>query len=137
MKRVMVAVAVCSALAGWLGGLGYAGVARAEQGLPENVRKALRPRMAGHGDEMEELIWSVLLLERKQTRLLAQGMGGAERVAPGTAGVPQSFFRHQDNLLDQTRQLMRAAERKEDLEVARSFGRVMETCVACHSEFLE
>ena len=139
MKRTIAAVALGSVLAGFLGGALFVSVARAQDDavLPENVRKALRPRMAGHGDEMEELIWSVLLLERRETKRLAQGISGAERVPARTAGVPERFYRFQENLVDDARQLMHAAERKDDVQVARSFGQVMQTCVACHSEFLE
>ena len=105
----------------------------------------MHPLMRQHGPEMEQLIWSVLLLQRHQTGVLAERLSGSERLArpmPGqldtvNAAVPETFYALQDLLHERATDLQVAAKNGDDDAVAVAFGRLTETCVACHARYLE
>jgi len=115
------------------------------QVLSKEARAVMRTRMKSHGPEMEQLIWSVVLLQRAQTQAIADRMGSAAKLArplPGqldtvNAAVPELFFGFQDNLHARARELGDAAKTKDDEAIGRAFGKLAETCVACHARYLE
>jgi mono/diheme cytochrome c family protein len=131
-------------------GTAFTGWAWAQQGAPkvqlsQEAKSVMRPRMKQHGPDMERLIWSVVLLQRGQTRVLAERLAGAERLArplPNqldtiNAAVPELFFTLQDQLHDRAGDLQAAAARGDDDAVAAAFGKMAETCVACHARYLQ
>jgi len=127
------------------GGMALAQPRPTEHALSPEAHASMRPRMKQHGPEMEQLIWSVILLQRNQTRVLADHIAGAERLArplPGqldtiNAEVPELFFALQDTLRDRAEELRDAAAKGDNDAVASAFGRLAESCVACHTRYLE
>ncbi|MEW5848106.1 MAG: hypothetical protein AB2A00_04800 [Myxococcota bacterium] len=111
--------------------------------LNEVSRVVVWPRMMRHGDDMEELIWSVLLLEHDQTEHLADSIASEPKVARplGMTGnevnaeIPERFFIIQDLLQERAGVLARTAAKGNDADIARAFGQLTETCVACHATF--
>jgi hypothetical protein len=115
-------------------------------GLPTLARSLLAQRMETHGDQMTELVWTVLFLEHQGTRDIADAIAGEPRIArPNaqtdpdelSARLPAKFFDLQDTLHDRALALAAAAKSGKDDEIAKAYGRLSETCVACHATYLE
>ncbi len=131
--------------AGVAAGAAWAEQERERAGVGRQVRASLRPQMKEHGPHMEELVWTVVLLQRDQTRVLSASIAASEKLArplPGdlesvNAGVPERFFQLQDDFHARASALHRASKAGNDDEVAAAFGKLAETCVACHARFLE
>jgi hypothetical protein len=112
--------------------------------LPKLARKLLRERMMRHGDQMSQLVIAVTLLQRERVRSIANDIAAEPRLVrpmPGeedalNAALPNQLFVYQDELRLRTQALAAAAERPNDPALAQAFGRVTETCVSCHSSFL-
>lgn len=104
----------------------------------------LTGRMMRHGDDMGDLTIAVLMLEYDLTHVLAVGMAAEPKLgrpAPGEKGtlnalLPSAFFVQQDALTTSAKQLAAAAESKDDVRIAASFGDVAKACVGCHSAYL-
>jgi hypothetical protein len=129
----------------WVLVLGFVAVCLAADGtpagaqresLPPELRRGLSQRMAGHGRDMEQLVWSVVLLQHRDARELARGISRMERVSEDTPHVPSSFVVLQDAMLQAASALAHAAERGQEEDTARAFGVLMRSCVACHSQYL-
>jgi hypothetical protein len=119
---------------------------RLERGepLPELARNVLRKNMLEHGDNMESLLWTALMLDHQTTELMARQILGQPRMSRPTpaAGetlndsLPPRFFELQDALYEHAEDLRRAAEARDDMGMARAYGKLAETCVTCHSLYL-
>jgi hypothetical protein len=142
--KTVVQMALMALLAGW-GGAHWAAAAGppAPDALPGEIRALLGPRMQRHGDDMEELLWAVLLLSRDAAADIAEDMASEPRVAPPTADmdlansrVPPRFLALQQQLFVQTRALRDAAARSDDPAMAEAFGALSSTCVQCHTAYL-
>jgi hypothetical protein len=116
----------------------------APEHLPELARTLLKQRMQRHGSDVEELLRAVLLLRRKEAReaanriatepWLVRPIRGSEDAL--NSSLPELFFILQDQLRDRAHALAEAAAAKDDRALAQAYGRVMETCVQCHSAYL-
>lgn len=115
---------------------GRAPVGAREGALSVEVRRGLSQRMQGHGQDMTQLLWSVVLLEHRDTRNLARGIRQMDRVPADAPNVPRDFLEMQDNLLQAAAVLAHAPDRGNADEVAQAFGALMRSCVACHSRYL-
>jgi hypothetical protein len=112
--------------------------------LPDLARKLLRERMSRHGDDMQQLLMAVTLLERERVKAIATDIANEPRLVrpmPGdedalNAALPAQLFVLQDELRLRAKALATAADKPNDPALATSFGRLTETCVACHSAFL-
>lgn len=113
--------------------------------LPPLARRLLRTRMARHGDDMVRLMLAVTLLQRDQVRSLATDIANEPRLTRPIAGgaddlnaaLPMQLFNLQDELRQRAKDLAAAAgSRASDQALAASFGKMTETCVACHSAYL-
>jgi hypothetical protein len=101
--------------------------------------------MAQHSKQMTELVWAVVLLDHRETIRLATAIANEPRIArPATndatelnASLPPLFFDLQDRLRDRGQQLANAARTWDANAVARSYGQMAETCVACHEVYLK
>jgi len=115
------------------------------QPLPDEVRLALRHRMRDHGDDMEGLLWSVLMLDYESTSAIADRMTMAPHLArpgPGAEGtlnehLPPAFFTLQDELRTAIVSLKSSSDSKNNAQMAREYARIAETCIQCHGLYLE
>ena len=67
--------------AGVAAGAAWAEQERERAGVGRQVRASLRPQMKEHGPHMEELVWTVVLLQRDQTRVLSASIAASEKLA--------------------------------------------------------
>ncbi len=127
-----------------------AGVAKGEvpenpPALPELARQLLRRRMERHGKDSATLWIAVTLLQREVVAELSDSIAGEPRLVRPLQGngdelnsmLPEKFFVLQDVVRDRAKQLASAARTGSDAQMAQAFGRLAETCVACHSAFLD
>jgi len=130
-----------------IGGLGGAAVARSDPPaagvLPPEARMMVWPKMKRHGDDMEVLIWSVLLLQKTGTAEVAERIASEPRMAPdvGDADVvnrriPPRFFAFQEQLHVQALALRDAARGGDDTNIGDAFAELSRTCVQCHAAYL-
>lgn len=116
----------------------------APEHVSQEIRSELKGRMARHGETMQTLVRSVVLLDRPTIRSLANRIADEEIIARvGAAGgpkrpaLPPEFFAAQDELSTSARQLAAAAkEGGDDRAIADRFATVTRTCVTCHSAYL-
>jgi hypothetical protein len=112
--------------------------------LSELARQMLRRRMERHGRDMTTLMTGVVLLKREVVQSLASNLAGEPRITrplPDSrddlnSALPERFFVLQDELRDRARQLADTARSGKDKELGESFARLTQTCVACHSTYL-
>jgi hypothetical protein len=106
---------------------------------------ALRHKMLDHGDDMESLLWSALMLDYESTAAIADRMAQAptlSRAGPGqedtiNALLPPEFFTLQDQLSKSIANLKLAGTAKDDAALASEYAKVAETCIQCHSLYLQ
>ena len=116
----------------------------APEWLPLEAREMLSAGMQRHGEEMMLLLVSVMMLQHEDTELLAHQVASAPRLgrpAPGESGtlgslLPARFFELQDELQARARAMADAARTKDDSRIVRAYGQLAETCVSCHSVYL-
>jgi cytochrome c' len=111
--------------------------------LPPVVRPLLESSMRFHGDSLETLLWAAVLLDYESTASFSRWLGDEPRMArPGADGqsinasMPPAFFDRQDAMLAAAHELAAAAQRHDDAAMGAAFGRLAQSCIACHSEFL-
>ncbi len=112
--------------------------------LPKLARLALRNRMQNHGDDMESLLWSTLMLDYESTDGIAARMANAPTLSRPTdadldtinAMLPPEFFGLQDQLATSIAGLRAAAKAKDDAALATQYGEITQTCIRCHSLYL-
>jgi hypothetical protein len=112
--------------------------------LSELARQILRRRMDRHGRDLHQLTTSVVLLRRDVARTLAEAIATEPRIVrplPDSrdelnTALPERFFVLQDELRERAKSLAEAAKKGSDRELGETFSRMMQTCVACHSAFL-
>jgi len=112
--------------------------------LSPSARALLHARMQRHGVDQNQLVQAVTLLQRDAVKTVATQIAEEPRVvrplAEGrdelNATLPERFFVLQDALRLRAKELAVAAEKKDDAALARTFGQLVETCVACHSSYL-
>lgn len=109
------------------------------------ARSLLKRRMARHGRDMLELVQSVLLLDRDTAGRLATQVAEEPRLTRPIAGgeddlnasLPERFFIVQDELRLKAKAVAEAARKGDDVSLAARTGELMQTCVSCHSTYLE
>jgi hypothetical protein len=112
--------------------------------LPEQARALLRQKMERHGQDARDLMYGVTLLQYDVARAAAKHISSEPRIIrplPGgeadlNALLPERFFVLQDEARLRARAVSEAAEKRDDKALAESYGRLVETCVACHSTYL-
>lgn len=116
----------------------------APQWLPTEAREMLSSRMQRHGEEMMLLLVSVMTLQHEDSELLAQQVAAEPRLGRPAAGetgtinamLPARFFDLQEELQVRARAMAEAARAKDDTRIVRAYGQLAETCVSCHSVYL-
>jgi hypothetical protein len=114
------------------------------QPLTTEARMALRGHMLDHGDDMENLLWSALMLDYEGTAAIADKMSKAPTLSRAGVGqkdtinahLPPEFFESQDQLKVSIAALRSAAEAKDDGAMADEYAKVAKTCIHCHSLYL-
>jgi len=112
--------------------------------IPPIAAALLATRMGKHGDDLEWLLANVLMLNRENVEATARRIAETPRMARPQGGdsdtlnalLPARFFDLQDELATKAGQLAAAAHRRDDRAIAKAFGSLTETCVACHSSYL-
>ncbi len=113
--------------------------------LPPLARAVLHKAMQRHGRDQSRLVLAVTLLQRNLVKSIASEIAAEPRlVRPLGEGrdelnsaLPERFFVLQDSLRLRAKELAQAAEKKDDVGLARTFGQLVETCVSCHSAYLD
>lgn len=112
--------------------------------IPEQARSLLRKKMERHGQDAKDLVFGVTLLQYDIAQAAARRIASEPRfVRPIVGGeddlnalLPERFFVLQDESRTRAQAVATAAEKKDDKALAESYGRLVETCVACHSAYL-
>ncbi len=111
--------------------------------LPKLARDVLQDPMRRHGDNLESLLWTALMLDYESTAMIAGWIAEEPRLSrPGAqmdalnAELPAQFFQLQDQLHRGARDLARAARERDDEAMADAFSRLAGTCMRCHSVYL-
>jgi hypothetical protein len=112
--------------------------------LPPAARDALAQRMQRHGEEMMLLVIGVVILSYDGAREVALDIAREPRIgrpAPGERGTISSllsprFFDLQDELQERSRAVADAAGDRDAARLATAYGRLVETCVSCHSVYV-
>jgi Cytochrome C' len=105
----------------------------------------LGSRMQRHGEEMMLLLVSVMTLSHEDTQSLAEEVATEPRLgrpSPGetdtlNARLPPRFFELQDQLRERANAVAAAAKAGDDGRIVRAFGQLAETCVSCHTVYLD
>lgn len=113
--------------------------------LSPMARQLLKRRMGRHGKDMLELVQSVVLLDRDNAGRLATQVAEEPRLTRPIAGgeddlnasLPERFFVLQDELRVKAKSVAEAARKSDDVTLATRTGEMMQTCVGCHSTYLE
>jgi len=112
--------------------------------LPELAREYLHRRMERHGRDMQELMFSVVLLTREVARDTATRIATEPRLAKPdqseddtlNRALPPRFFVLQDELRDRAQKLADVAKSGTDQQIGAAFSKLTETCISCHSVYL-
>lgn len=112
--------------------------------IPETARALLRKKMERHGQDARDLMFAVTLLQYGAAKDSAQRISSEPRLVRPIAGgeddlnalLPERFFVLQDEARSRAQAVATAAEKKDDKALADSYGRLVETCVSCHSSYL-
>ncbi len=95
--------------------------------------------MLRHGAALEELVWSVVLLDREATARISAEVGSWQTTWDDLGpDVPARFAGLERDLRAQTDTLGELARRpgSTDEQIGRAFARLSATCVACHAQYL-
>lgn len=113
-------------------------------GLSPMARVLLQGRMRRHVDDMAYLTRAVVLLQypriEEAVALVADEPSLARPLGRDDAlneALPQRFFTLEETLHREATALREAARAKDDAAIGERFGKLAQTCVQCHAEFLE
>jgi cytochrome c556 len=115
-----------------------------ETPLPALARKLLLDNMWNHGEAMENLLWSALMLDHELTEMNARKMLASPKMSRPVpeAGetlndhLPMTFFELQDQMYVAAQDLADAANARDDAGSADAYARLAKTCIGCHSVYL-
>ncbi|MEY2931932.1 MAG: hypothetical protein RL033_2681 [Pseudomonadota bacterium] len=113
--------------------------------LPDEAREVLRSRMQRHGEEMMLLLVSVMTLQHGDTEILAEHIAAEPRLGRPVKGetgtisamLPSRFFELQDELEVRAHAMAEVARTSDPSRIVRAYGQLAETCVSCHSVYLD
>lgn len=151
MRALIVALVVMSGSASSAEPKKAAAAAPAKKGLvaptylSPMARQLLKRRMARHGRDMMALVQAVLFLDRETTQRLAGELAAEPRLTRPIAGgeddlnasLPERFFVLQDELRSRALGLVESSKNQDDAALATRLGELTQTCVACHSTYLD
>lgn len=101
--------------------------------LTEAQRAALKDGMGRHGDDMTDLMFAVVLLDHGTAARTADALAASPAV---DTGLSKQFATLQAEMKARAAQVAAAATAKDDARLSESYGRLAESCVACHRVYL-
>jgi len=112
--------------------------------LSLTARALLHDKMADHSKQMMDLMRAVVLLDYSESAELGKAIAAEERLSRPlsndatelNSALDPRFFTLQDQLRTRGKRLEAAARARDSSAVAKTFGALTETCVACHSAYL-
>lgn len=107
------------------------------------ARRLLSETMLTHGDNMESMLWSALMLDHESVATISEWMSEPpllKRPDPSTdkttaSALPPLFFDFQDRLQTAAKKLQKTAVARDDAALGSDIAAVVETCVGCHALF--
>jgi hypothetical protein len=113
--------------------------------LPDLARALLHERMRGHADRLQRLTAAVVLLRYDEARVVASEVSAGPWLTRPTAAAPDAlnsllpprFFDLQEALRQSADAVRVAAAERDNAALAKGLARVTETCVSCHSAYLQ
>ena len=111
-------------------------------GVPPAMIHVLKTKMGRHDLQMQRLLSRVVLLDddgvaRAAGEIFDEPALGRPLTGDELNGLlPERFFALQDELRQQTRQLVIASNRHDRAAVANEFAALTKTCIACHEVYL-
>jgi cytochrome c556 len=118
--------------------------AAARETLPEGARDILRPWMAAHRTDVDQLVSAVLMLHYDKAAEVATNMANDPHLARPTPeswdsinnAIPKKFFDLQDAYRAAAKKVASSARMRDSNGLARDFGGLMQSCVRCHASYL-
>jgi len=111
--------------------------------LPTAARELLGKRMETHGINVMRLSISAILLDYDDVSEAAKNIVaelGVKHVRNSAdvldAALPQRFFDLQNQLRSRAQTLAEVAQKRSAPDMSAAYSRVTETCIACHSVYL-
>jgi hypothetical protein len=104
--------------------------------LAEGARRSVRSVMFEHGQNMENLLWSALMLRYEKTHKLAQWIADNATEVQPASDVPEEFYVMRTEMREAATRLAAAATKRDDKELAAAYGALSATCVSCHTKYL-
>lgn len=104
------------------------------------VRSLIDTKMEAHAQDMTDLLVLVVLLEREAAAETADRIAAEPKIARSRNGdlrIPRDFERMQEKLSARAREVAAAARKSDDAAMSDAFGRLTETCIACHVRYLD
>jgi hypothetical protein len=101
--------------------------------LTETQRTALEDAMGRHGDDMTDLMFAVVLLDHATAAQLANALAESRAL---DASLSARFVALQADMKSRAAQVSAAAAAKDDARLSQAYGRLAESCVACHRVYL-
>ena len=114
----------------------------APERLSPMIRGAVRSKMTQHGEQLNELVARVVLLDYDGIARVAGAIYDEPTLARPTAGdqlnvaLPERFFVYQDALRAEAKALVEIAARRDRVRLSDSFTAVTKTCLQCHDLYL-
>ncbi len=110
--------------------------------LSATARELLKDGMRNHRSDMGSLATAVILLDHGGVARRAADIAAEPRLARPAAddavlnaALPLAFFALQEKLASDATALSHAAAKADDGAMAKAYGQLTETCVACHALF--
>ncbi len=105
----------------------------------------LTQRMGSHASDLDWLVQAAIVLDYSAVETSANNLIGSTRLprpADGETGtlssrLPKRFFNLQDRLVQDARAVATAARANDPKQLGLAVGDLIQTCVACHSSYLE
>lgn len=118
---------------------------RGPERLPATARDLLHQRMQRHGDAMNGLVWSVVLLNYDLAAARAQEIADEPRLARPlqqdaselNSQLPEGFFEAQDKLAREAKEVATVARRRDATALSTAASQLMAACMGCHAAYLE
>ncbi len=108
------------------------------------ARDVIRSRMGRHGGDMTRVLWAAVLLDYGEVAEFAGSIEAEPMLArprPGDSEslnteLPSRYFDLQDDLRERASAVKKAALQRSSDALGKAFGRLSETCIACHATYM-
>jgi hypothetical protein len=110
--------------------------------LSPAIRSVVRSKMKRHGEQLSALVLRVVVLDYDGIARTAGEIFDEPTLARPVVGdelnvaLPERYFKLQDTLRAEAKQLVTTAALRNEARVSESLGGLMKTCLACHDLYL-